>query len=178
MLLKRYMYKIKCFFRSIRNLARWFKTIWQDNDWDYYYINQLLITKLTHMIVYFENNGHFTCSQRDIELMKTTLKLLNKLQDGYYVHEPDQYFAQDYTVSPDGKVIWNNQLEYDNLGVYFDKYRSTYSLVIEKLKKEPRYTLDPADRDLISALMAQELEKKATRLAYKIIGEYSSRWWV
>lgn len=178
MLLKRYMYKVKMFFRSVKNLIKWLPVIWRDRDWDYYYINELLIQKLSHMIVYFENNGYFTCTGREIERMQTTLKLLKRLQSGYYGDEPLQYFDQDYTVDKEGKVTFNDELSYDNLGVYFDKYPLTYKLVVNNLKKTTKYMVDPTDRDLISALMAQELERKATMLAYKMLGQYSPRWWV
>ena len=39
-------YPVRRFFRKIKNVFRWLPTIWKDEDYDYGFINEILIKKL------------------------------------------------------------------------------------------------------------------------------------
>lgn len=56
-LLRKLKYKIKLFFQSVYNLVYYFKPIWQDRQFDYIYLDNILYFKLK--AVYEYNNKHF-----------------------------------------------------------------------------------------------------------------------
>ena len=72
---------------GVKNLYKWFWVIWNDRDWDHYYIFQVLKFKLEKQANHLAENGFHNNAQRDAELMMTCVRLINKLQNEYYYDE-------------------------------------------------------------------------------------------
>lgn len=69
---------------GIRNLIRYFRIIWNDRDWDYCYIYQLLNKKFTYMATLHENDGHLVRSSRTAKELRIAAYLAKRLADGNY----------------------------------------------------------------------------------------------
>ena len=66
-------------FDSIKNVIRWFPIIWNDRDWDYYFLYIILHTKLSHMEKYIRKHGHHIGCERDADNIKVAVSLLDRL---------------------------------------------------------------------------------------------------
>jgi hypothetical protein len=81
------MYRIKQFFRRIYNLYRWFSIIWKDRDWDYWHTLEILKTKLKFQSEHFRKHGYHISSEREAEKMELCVRLIDKVQNEYYLDE-------------------------------------------------------------------------------------------
>ena len=69
---------------------RWLKLIKQDNDWDSIFLHKLILTKLKHMISYFEN-GNITTKETYEEML---VPLREAYECGYRAYK-DEYLTED-----------------------------------------------------------------------------------
>jgi hypothetical protein len=83
----KFKYQHKYIKYGIQNLYKWFRVIWNDRDWDHYYIFQVLKFKLEKQANHLAENGFHNNAQRDAELMMTCVRLIDKLQNEYYYDE-------------------------------------------------------------------------------------------
>ena len=72
---------------GITNLWKWAPVIWQDRDWDHYYIYAVLIHKLEKQATYIQKNGFHVEARRDAEKMFLCAKLARMLQQEFYIDE-------------------------------------------------------------------------------------------
>jgi len=77
----------KTIWKGIKNLWVWFPVIWEDRDWDYYYILQVLKFKLEKQAKHLIEYGRHENAGRDVELMMTCVRLINKIQNEDYYEE-------------------------------------------------------------------------------------------
>lgn len=82
----RFLYKVKVFFKRIRNLIRWSPVIWRDRDWDYYYVYEIIKTKIKYQIEHLKYGEKFS-EIDDIRYQRaqTILKLIDRVQNEYYI---------------------------------------------------------------------------------------------
>lgn len=82
-------YKLR---QGVKNLIKYFKVIWNDRDWDYEYLYDLLEVKLKNMQKYFANNKVWSASaEKDAENIEYALYSLNKLRDEEGIHNEAFY---------------------------------------------------------------------------------------
>ena len=81
------MWRIRKFFKSVKNLIRWAPIIWNDQDWDYSYIYNILKHKLIFMAEHMYNNGYHECSKQDGDRMILCVMLIDKIQNEDYMNE-------------------------------------------------------------------------------------------
>jgi hypothetical protein len=73
------------FFYGIKNLFVWFKIIWNDRQWDYIFLLELLKFKLALMEKEFRNYGHHLNSNKDAYNMHIACLVLDRLlKEAYY----------------------------------------------------------------------------------------------
>lgn len=70
---------VRSFFRSIKNIIRWFPVIWKDRDWDHMFLYKILRLKLSNMENYHRKYGHFIGSEKTADKMKICINLLDRL---------------------------------------------------------------------------------------------------
>ena len=134
---------------GVRNIIRWYPTIWNDRDWDQHFIYEVLKTKLEFQAKYIHNNGVHNDAERDAEKMLLCARLIEIQQEGLYAFEYTDYSEED------------------NLDEYFKKYRKQYDLI------------DKTDKDdfVIAIRIAHENQDRSRRLLFKIIEENIESWW-
>jgi len=70
---------------GIENLINWFPVIWQDRNWDYYFIYIILQKKLKLMEHQIRHFGHHTRAKEDANNIRICVNLLDRLiKDEYY----------------------------------------------------------------------------------------------
>jgi hypothetical protein len=164
------MYRIKQFFRRISNLYRWLPIIWKDEDWDHYYIFEVLKFKLKNQAEYINKRGIHLSAKRDAEIMMTCVRLIEKIQDEYYASEYFEYYKSYLEF----KKLENSELfeisetvTSEALEGYFKKYPLIYKKV---------YAED-LPKNTIAFRMGRINEERAHKLLFKIIQENIQSWW-
>ena len=82
--------KIRYFINSIKNLIKWFPIIWRDRDWDYAYIEDILLFKLNNMHKRFSNpdTTHVDWNSKHakpaFKALKLSIQILERRRDNYY----------------------------------------------------------------------------------------------
>jgi len=82
---KNSMWKIRKIAWGIRNLIYYFRVVWNDRDWDYAFIEILLMHKLQktykryHSVKYMKNQGQFVTKP-----LRICVEILQRQDDGFY----------------------------------------------------------------------------------------------
>lgn len=85
------MYRIKKKIRQIRNLIRWAPIIWNDADWDYYFVYEILKQKLKHVEQFTSKHGSHVNADTDAESLRTAIDMIEKVQLEYHM---DKYLSE------------------------------------------------------------------------------------
>ena len=155
------------FFMNIRNVIRWLPIIWEDKDWDDYFIYKILQFKLKNQAEYIGGRDWHTRAKRDAEKMMTCVRLIDKMTEEYYYMEYYDYCEFDMSTP-------NSVLEFkivrDDLDTYFTKYPLTF-------KKIAAQYGDTKDRSSTAILMGMDRQEKARKLLFKILEQNIESWW-
>lgn len=81
------MWRIHRIIRRIKNLIRWLPIIWKDEQWDHYYILELLKHKLIFTAEHTRKFGFHTSSDYDADRMMLCVRLIEKVQNEAYMEE-------------------------------------------------------------------------------------------
>lgn len=87
---------------GVKNLYRWFWTIWKDRDWDHHYIFEVLKFKLENQAKHLAEFGNHESSDRDAELMMTCIRLIDKIQNESYY---DDFYDSDKKTSEEFEKV-------------------------------------------------------------------------
>ena len=178
-------YYHKDFINGIKNLWKWFPTIWRDRDWDANFIYEIIKVKLEHQAKYIGDHDRHTRAKRDSELMRLTSRLIQRCQDDYYDLEYMDYHVSEWN--------WLDVTEDDNIP---EKYKNSKRLDIELVsenfdeyfKKYPRQYKRALDPDTywpysektdktIAMWIGDENQKRAQTLLFKIMDKNIRGWW-
>ena len=80
-------YKIKSMIAGLKNLWKWRKVIYYDRDWDYFFIYQILKTKLQFQADYIKKYGYHENASKDAKQMLECVDLIDKVQHEYYIDQ-------------------------------------------------------------------------------------------
>ena len=174
-------YYHKDFVRGIKNLWRWFPTIWKDRDWDHTYIYEILRVKLEHQAYYIGSNDRHVSAARDSERMLLCARLIQIQKEDLYGMEYMDYIKKEYEFIPtDETKKWytmeDTTIE-DNLDEYFAKYPRIYKKVITGEINRFKRSIKEKDRQVIAMEIADENQERSRRLLFKILDQHIDRWW-
>jgi len=80
---------------GVLNLIKWFPIIWQDRDWDHYYLYVILKYKLKRMEKLHIDYGHAMCSEQTATQIKLCVNLLDRLiKDDYDERAYKKYYEK------------------------------------------------------------------------------------
>ena len=168
------MWKIRMFFRKVKNMFRWFPIIWKDEDWDDYYIFEILKFKLKNQAKYISDRDFHTRAKRDAEVMNLCVRLIDKVQTEYYNTEFQDYEKLEFKSIPiEGTDRFELKINHisDNLDDYFNKYPLIYKEVVcQHIHNNP-------DKYRIAMYISRMNHNRARKLLFKIIEENIEKWW-
>jgi hypothetical protein len=79
------MWRIRRIIRRTKNLLRWLPIIWKDEQWDHYYILEILKHKLIFTADHTRKYGYHTNSKYDADRMMLSVRLIEKIQNEDYI---------------------------------------------------------------------------------------------
>lgn len=175
-------YYHKDFAHGVRNLWRWFPTIWRDRDWDGDFIYEILRVKLENQAVYIGSRDIHVDAKRDSERMLLCARLIQIQKEDLYAMEYMEYHETEYDFIPtDETKKWyamEDTLISENLDEYFAKYPRQYKRVLSgKVNRLNRNIDDTADKKLIAMEIAHENQERSRKLLFKILEDHIEEWW-
>ena len=174
-------YMHKEFTRGVKNLWRWFPTIWKDRDWDDSYIFEIIRVKLEHQANYIGSRGIHVSANRDAEKMRLVAKLIQLQKDDFYSMEYMDYHNTEYDFVPtDDTKKWytmEDTLISENFDDFFKKYPRQYKKVLSGELNRYGKEVDETDRQRIAMEIAHENQDRCRKLIFKIMESEIERWW-
>jgi len=163
------MYEIKQFFKRIYNLYRWFPVIWKDQDWDDFYIFEILKFKLKNQAKYISNKDRYVDAKRDAEIMRLCIRLIEKVQDEYYSTEYLNYRDSELTFVENKEYPGHYEVIEIKKSEHFDDYFKKYPRIAKQLTTN--------DKGKKAFKIAQINEERAHKLLFKILEQNIRKWW-
>lgn len=174
-------YKHKEFARGVKNLWRWFPTIWKDRDWDDNYIFEILRVKLENQAKYIGGRGIHVSANRDAEKMRLVAKLIQLQKDDFYSMEYMDYHNTEYNFVPtDETKKWFTMKDTklsENFDDFFKKYPRQYKKVLSGELNIYGKEVDETDKQRIAMEIAHENQERCRKLIFKIMSDEILHWW-
>lgn len=162
------MWRIRMFFRKVKNLIRWFPIIWKDEDWDDHYIVEIFIKKLEHQRDFFlSDRTHILEAENVAAEIQIAIDSLRKTADSWEhyesiaVQELNNKWGVgtfDFKPVPGKPDVSELCITYPNVKTEKDK---------EQYKKEYKKAMK----------LARKKYKKDKRATYQFIADNIDKWW-
>ena len=175
----RYMHKE--FARGIKNLWRWFPTVWKDRDWDHSYVYEIIRVKLEHQAKSIGDRDRHTTAKRDSDRMSLVAKLIKLQQDDFYHMEYMDYHDTKYDFVPtDETKQWytmEDTLISERFDEYFAKYPRQYQQILAQEMMSDTPMLHPDQKKYIAMAIAHTNMQRCRKLIFKIMESEIEKWW-
>ncbi len=175
----RYMHKE--FAHGIKNLWRWFPTVWKDRDWDHSYVYEIIRVKLEHQAKSIGNRDRHTTAKRDSDRMRLVAKLIKLQQDDFYHMEYMDYHETKYDFVPtDETKQWytmEDTLISERFDEYFAKYPKQYQQILAQEMMSDTPMLNPDEKKYIAMAIAHTNMQRCRNLIFKIMESEIEKWW-
>lgn len=167
------------FIQGIKNLFYWFPIIWKDRNWDHSFIFQLLAHKLEGQAKYIGDRGWHTTAKRDAEIMMTCVRLIKKLDSGYYESEYFDYHETNIQFLPSDESSDLRRIEITEVSEKFNEYFKKYPLIYKRVMNGDGWLEieDEADTRGIASNISHINHDRAKKLLFKLMERNIERWW-
>ena len=161
-------YPVRRFFRKVKNVFRWLPTIWKDEDYDYNFINEILIKKLEHTRDFFlSDRTHIAEAEKVAAEIQEAIDRLHMTRDSWEFYEEPAHDAIEkkwgkskFNFIPTNDGTGSSYMEVEHENVKTDEDKEQYS-------KEFREVMKQARKDYM----------KDKKEAYKFIAKHIDNWW-
>jgi hypothetical protein len=170
------------FVRGVKNLIEWFPIIWEDRDYDSQYLMDLMKFKIQKMSKLQGSTNSHVSTQRNVEIMNTVVRLIDKVVDETYRHEYYEYFDSKYKfvkvdrTDNDPKredyYTMEEEITRDDTQDYINKYPRTYKQVTNQ-----SWYKDDTDSKMIPIIMGDIRHEKAKHLLFSLMERNFDKWW-
>lgn len=161
-------YPVRRFFRKVKNVFRWLPTIWKDEDYDYNFINEILIKKLEHTRDFFlSDRTHIMEADKVAAEIQEAIDRLHMTRDSWEFYEDPAHEAIEkkwgkstFNFIPTNDGTGSSYMEIEHENVKTDEDKEQYSKELREAMKQCRkdYMKDKKD-------------------AYKFIAKHIDGWW-
>ena len=169
------------FIRGVKNLWKWFPTIWKDRDWDQGFIYEIIKVKLKNQSDYIGSRNTFISSKRNSELMKLTTRLIQRCQDDFYELEIMDYQEIKLKFVPtDETEKWfrmEDTIVSERFDEYFKKYPLQYKRVLSGEINRFDREAEEKEKIIIGMEIAHENQERCRKLLFKIMERHIDGWW-
>jgi hypothetical protein len=169
------------FAQGVKNLWKWFPTIWRQRDWDGHFIYEMIRVKLEFQAKYIGDNDRHTTAKRDAELMRLVTRLIKLQQEGYYdmeymeYHDPSMSFKPVPGKPDRSEIVFNQNSE--RFDEYFAKYPRQYKRVLDGRINRFGRTRPITDKQVIAMEIAHENQARCQKLIFGIMHDNIEGWW-
>ena len=170
------------FARGVKNLWRWFPTIWKDRDWDGHYIYELLRKKIEFQAEYIDSRGFHTEAKRDAERMRLVARLIKFQQDEtygmeYMDYETTEIWFEPCKDKPDFSEMKSKTTE-EKYDEFFSKYPRQHKRALSgDLNRFKRSKIDPENKHLLAMEISHGNQERCRKLIFSIMHDHIERWW-
>ena len=169
------------FIRGVKNLWKWFPTIWKDRDWDQGFIYEIIKVKLKNQSDYIGSRNTFISTKRNSELMKLTTRLIQRCQDDFYELEIMDYQEIKLKFVPtDETEKWfrmEDTIVSERFDEYFKKYPLQYKRVLSGEINRFDREAEEKEKIIIGMEIAHENQERCRKLLFKIMERHIDGWW-
>lgn len=175
--------------QGVKNLIKWFPTIWRDRDYDHFYIYEVLRVKLEKQAVYISHKDRYTRAQRDAELMMLISRLITIQQEDLYDMEYMEYHESEFNFLDitdeddipekykDSKRLEINLIS-ERFDEYFERYPRQYKRAVSgELNLFTRDENEIENKKIYAMEIAHENQKRSRKLLFKLLNEHIERFW-
>jgi hypothetical protein len=161
--------------QGFRNLWKWLPIIWKDRDWDNFYIFEVLKHKIKNTADYIEKKQRFVGWEDDVRYMKICIKLIDRIQNQYYIDEMHQYWETNTRMEPSENGTFSLEFDdvRDDLGIYLSKYPNDKR---RTLKSKRANNVGDSDKS-IPILVSFMRHERARKLLFDIVQDKIESWW-
>jgi hypothetical protein len=175
-------YLHKDFVNGIKNLWKWFPTIWKDRDWDHDFIYSILAKKLEFQAKYIGEKDRHTRAQQEATRMRLVVKLIKLEQDDFYDMEYMSYTEDTHWFKPcednPEYSTWESENVWERYNEYFAKYPLCHKRAIQYIKDHQKsFTNDYTNKQLVAIVMGNLRQQKCKDLIFKIMSQDINKWW-
>lgn len=180
----------KDFINGVKNLIRWFPTIWKDRNWDDHYIWAIMIKKISLQAEYIRNNGNHLDHIRDAQRMELAVRLMKHVSEDYYEMLHMDYYKSEMHFDPitDEDLVGKSEeernsytncskLRTETLWEKFDEFFAKYPHAYREVTKTDKYIFDNNTKDKIAMNMGYYLQEKANRILFTLLQRQLRSWW-
>lgn len=163
------------FLRGVKNLIEWFPIIWEDRDHDSQYLMDIMKFKIQKMSKLQGSTNSHVSTQRNVEIMNTVVKLIDKVQEETYRHEYYDYIDSEFEfvkVEGTDHFTFEEKVTRDDSQNYIKKYPLTYKQITSH-----RLYKGDVDERIIPMIMGDIRHEKAKRLLYTLMERNVEKWW-
>ena len=145
----------KIFKNSVKNLIKYFKVIWEDRDFDFYYIYALLDKKLEFIEKRYSDNKFLKSAtfNNNLKYIKLSRKLIEM--------SITEHYQASYWEHIERRIKESNIID--------EELKTKYRKIYNKHSDKPQR--------IRQVLITHELDKKADKLLWKIISNNIKSWW-
>lgn len=167
---------------GIKNLISWFPTIWNQRDYDYSYIYDVLIFKLEKTLKCIDKYSFELEEDKQIRLrdIKLCISLLKLIRSDFYGSEYSDYYEAEYDFIElnDGSNCSRMEVKYsenDRLQEYLNKYPNRLTSIRKRIGI---FTLETVEDRISIAIKVSKLNhEKALKLLFKILHDKIEGFW-
>ena len=171
---------INAFVRGVKNLIKWCPTIYNDYNWDYRSIYDVLYKKIELLRKNIVQNNRHSAVETDNFWMTLSLNLINKVKDEEYTTEYMEYIEKDYDFDKVDDLDKNGNNLYqlrttvisDNTEEYVKKNPSKVRILS---KKFPNFAEETNEDKAM--LISRHKHDQAKKLLFRIIETKIEYWW-
>ena len=167
------------FFLGLKNLQKWFSLVWKDRDWDDYFIFEALKFKIQNTANFIKERNRYVGAERDVEIMKTCVKLIQRIQDQFYDIEHCEYERVKFNFI-DSEVPHSKNskvLEIEILSQDFEPFFKKYPRIYKKALQVKDWPYTKKDNSTIAMWMSHYNHKRARRILFSLIERNIEKWW-
>lgn len=170
-----YRYYPQNFTRGVKNLIKWAPVIWKDRDWDNTFFFEIIKFKISKMSKYHGKTIPHSVCERNVEIMNTIVRLIDKFQSEEYLHEYFSYVDNDFTFEKvEGTDYFEMKIE--NLRNDLDLYFEKHPLLKRRAVNHEIYKGHPSSTTLAMAMGFVQHER-TKRLIFELLNRNVEKWW-
>lgn len=148
---------------GIKSYLRWYKTIWNDRNWDFQYTYEILREKIKFQKEYFQKSQLVLGWEDQVKQLAFCERILNRLIE-------DDYTTQAYTEQLETRIV-----ETVKETTILNGEEKTVWRLVDNRPKEIQEKEDKIMRD--SWAWEEHWKERDKKLLYKMLEKYSEEWW-
>lgn len=138
--------------RFFRNLIKWLPILKKDEQWDYMFLEKVILHKLKLMKDFYDSGQNYTVADDTVKELNITINALERLLKGDYIHFPE------------GKAPRMEVLDSESDGLFSELQTIYHEDFGEEMVNE---VYRKSEKD----------EREDRELVYKMLKENSPSWW-